>query len=188
MYLDELKTDAAVLAELGRRLTRHRLERNLTQAALAAEAGIGQATVQRAERGESVQMTSMVKLLRTLDLLGGLDAAIPESIDLPIAQLEREQRRIRRRASGRGRRRASGRSEPPASDRHGLPASDRDDMPASGRDGLPASDRDDMPASGRDGLPASDRDDMPASGRDHPPTEPSAQPWRWGDEPGGAAG
>jgi hypothetical protein len=27
-------TDAAVLAELGRRLTRHRLERNLTQAEL----------------------------------------------------------------------------------------------------------------------------------------------------------
>ena len=83
------------------RLERHRLERNWTQAELAAEAGIGQATVQRAERGESVQMTSMIKLLRALGLLAGLDLAVPESIDLPIAQLEREQRRIRRRASGR---------------------------------------------------------------------------------------
>jgi len=94
-------TDAAVLAELGQRLARHRLARNWTQAELAAEAGVGQATVQRAERGESVQMTSMIKLLRKLELLGGLDAAVPESIDLPIAQLEREQRKIRRRASGR---------------------------------------------------------------------------------------
>jgi transcriptional regulator with XRE-family HTH domain len=102
MHLEELMTDAAVLAELGRRLTRHRLERNWTQADLAAEAGMGQATVQRAERGDSVQMTSMIKLLRTLGLLGGLDAAVPESINLPIAQLEREQRKIRRRASGRG--------------------------------------------------------------------------------------
>lgn len=100
MYINELTTDAAVLAELGRRLARHRLERNWTQAELAGEAGIGQATVQRAERGESVQMTSMIKLLRTLELLGGLDVAVPESIDLPIAQLEREQRRVRRRASG----------------------------------------------------------------------------------------
>ena len=75
MHLDELMTDAAVLDELGRRLARHRLERNWTQAELAAEAGIGQATVQRAERGESVQMTSMIKLLRTLGLLGGLDVA-----------------------------------------------------------------------------------------------------------------
>jgi transcriptional regulator with XRE-family HTH domain len=103
MHLDELMTDAAVLADLGNRLERHRLERNWTQAQLAARAGVGQATVQRAERGESVQMTSMIKLLRALGLLAGLDVAVPESIDLPIAQLEREQRKRRRR--GRGRRR-----------------------------------------------------------------------------------
>ncbi len=101
MHLDELMTDAAVLAELGHRLERHRLERNFTQAQLAAEAGVGQATVQRAERGESVQMTSMIKLLRALGLLAGLDLAVPESIDLPIAQLEREQLGRRRRARGR---------------------------------------------------------------------------------------
>jgi transcriptional regulator with XRE-family HTH domain len=106
MRLDEIMTDAAVLAELGDRLKRHRLARNWTQAEMAAEAGIGQATLQRAERGESVQMTSMIKLLRVLELLAGLDAAIPESIELPIAQLEREQRRRRRRARGTpGRRR-----------------------------------------------------------------------------------
>jgi hypothetical protein len=78
-------TDDAVLAELGRRLERHRVERNRTQAEMAAEAGIGRATI---------------KLLRTLGLLSALDAAVPESIDLPIAQLEREQRRTRRRARG----------------------------------------------------------------------------------------
>jgi len=92
MHLDELNTDDAVLAELGRRLERHRLERNRTQAEMADEAGIGRATLQRLERGKSVQLTSMIKLLRTLGLLAALDAAVPESIDLPIAQLEREQR------------------------------------------------------------------------------------------------
>jgi transcriptional regulator with XRE-family HTH domain len=101
MHLDEIMTDAAVIAELGRRLERHRLERNWTQAEMAAKAGLGQATVQRAEGGESVQMTSMVKLLRALGLLAELDVAVPESIDLPIAQLEREQRKVRRRARGR---------------------------------------------------------------------------------------
>src|SRR5271165_260578 len=112
MHLDEIMTDAAVLAELGSRLERHRLERNWTQAEMAAQAGVGQATVQRAERGESVQMTSMIKLLRALELLAGLDLAIPESIDLPIARLEREQRGGRRRARGRRGRRA----DPPAGD------------------------------------------------------------------------
>ena len=112
MHFDALRTDGAVLAELGSRLARHRLERNWTQAELATRAGVGQATVQRAERGESVQMTSMVKLLRALDLLRGLDAAIPESIDLPIARLEREQRRMRRRARTR-----RGGAQPSAGDR-----------------------------------------------------------------------
>jgi transcriptional regulator with XRE-family HTH domain len=110
MHIDEIMTDAAVLAELGSRLERHRLERNWTQAETAARAGVGQATVQRAERGESVQMTSMIKLLRALGLLAGLDAAVPESLALPIAQLEREQRRVRRRA----RRSRRGRGAPPA--------------------------------------------------------------------------
>jgi transcriptional regulator with XRE-family HTH domain len=112
MHLNELMTDAAVLTELGRRLARHRIERNWTQAELAVEAGVGQATVQRAERGASVQMTSMIKLLRTLELLGGLELAVPESIELPIARLEREQRKLRRRASGRSRARRRGRQRP----------------------------------------------------------------------------
>jgi len=112
MRIYDLLADAAVLTELGQRLARHRLARNWTQAELAAEAGVGQATVQRAERGESVQMTSMIKLLRALELLGGLDAAVPESIDLPIAQLEREQRKIRRRASGRRQSRAEPGEQP----------------------------------------------------------------------------
>ena len=100
MNFEDLLTDAAVLAELGRRLAQHRLEHNWTQAEMAVAAGLGQATVQRVEAGESVQMTSMIKLLRTLGLLGALDVAVPESITLPIAQLQREQRRRRRRASG----------------------------------------------------------------------------------------
>jgi transcriptional regulator with XRE-family HTH domain len=113
MQFEELTTDAAVLAELGRRLERHRLERNWTQAEMAAEAGVGQATVQRAEGGQSVQMTSMIKLLRTLGLLAGLELAIPESIELPISQLERKQRG-RRRARGRRGGRTGEPSEPAA--------------------------------------------------------------------------
>lgn len=102
--LNDLLTNDAVLAELGRRLERQRLERNLTQDELAERAGIGRATLQRLERGESVQSTSFVKLLRALDLLEALDAALPQALERPIAQLERERlRKVRRRASPRGR-------------------------------------------------------------------------------------
>jgi transcriptional regulator with XRE-family HTH domain len=104
MMLNELQTNDAVLAELGRRLERRRLARNLTQDQLAEQAGIGRATLQRLERGQSVQTTSMIKLLRALDLLQSLDAALPQSLERPIVQLEDERRRRpRQRARARGR-------------------------------------------------------------------------------------
>jgi transcriptional regulator with XRE-family HTH domain len=108
MYIEDLTTDGSVLAELGRRLAQHRREHNWTQAAAAAEAGLGQATLQRIERGQSVQMTSMVKLLRALGLLKGLDIAVPEAVELPIQRLER-MRRV-----GGSRRVRHGRRELPA--------------------------------------------------------------------------
>jgi transcriptional regulator with XRE-family HTH domain len=98
MHLDDLLTDDAALAELGARLARQRVARNLTQADLAERAGVGRATLQRLERGESVQVLSLIKVLRVLDLLTALDAVVPESADLPIAQLARELRPRRRRA------------------------------------------------------------------------------------------
>lgn len=102
--LSELQSNDAVLAELGRRLERQRLARNLTQKQMAEQAGIGRATLQRLERGESVQTTSMIKLLRALDLLQSLDGALPQTIERPILQLERERRQQpRRRARARGR-------------------------------------------------------------------------------------
>jgi transcriptional regulator with XRE-family HTH domain len=105
MQLNELLTDDAVLAELGRRLERHRLQHNWTQAELAHEAQVGRATLQRLERGQSVQVVSLLKVLRALGLLTSLDVAVPESIELPIAELERERRRTRKHArrAGRGR-------------------------------------------------------------------------------------
>jgi len=104
MQLGDLLTNEAVLVELGRRLERHRLQRNQTQAELAEEAGIGRATLQRLECGQSVQSVSLVKLMRALGLLEALDAALPEAIELPIVELDRERRGTRQRARGSGRR------------------------------------------------------------------------------------
>ncbi|HTU78887.1 MAG TPA: helix-turn-helix transcriptional regulator [Solirubrobacteraceae bacterium] len=103
MLISEVLTDDAVLAELGRRIERHRLQRNWTQEQLAFKAQIGRATVQRLERGTSVQGLSLIKVLRALDLLEGLQAAIPAAIELPIAELERERRAFRTRARNRNR-------------------------------------------------------------------------------------
>ena len=49
MQITNQLTDNAVLAELGRRLARTRLQRNMPQEALAKEAGVSVPTVQRIE-------------------------------------------------------------------------------------------------------------------------------------------
>lgn len=108
MRFVDLTTDGAVVAELGRRVERQRVERNQTQAEFAGEAGVGRSTVQRLENGGSVQLTSFAKILRALGLLDELDTAIPETIELPVAELERQRRAIRQRVRhGRSERQAA---------------------------------------------------------------------------------
>jgi putative transcriptional regulator len=91
-------TDAAILAELGDRLSRLRLQRNLTQAQLAREAGVSKRTLIRLESGESSQVTNLIRVVRALGLLGNLDAFVPPPLPSPIDQL-RSRTKERRRAS-----------------------------------------------------------------------------------------
>lgn len=94
-------TDEEILRELGERLTGARLERNLTQASLAEQAGVSKRTVERLESGEvATQLSGFVRVCRVLGLLERLDALIPEPMPSPIAQLKLQGRK-RRRASGK---------------------------------------------------------------------------------------
>ena len=94
-------TDGAVLEELGARLREHRLNRNMSQADLAAEAGVGRVTLQRLEEGESGSMTTFIRVLRALDLLGGIDVFIPEQTLSPIEEMRRRGRQRQRATSPR---------------------------------------------------------------------------------------
>ncbi|HEY4394258.1 MAG TPA: helix-turn-helix transcriptional regulator [Polyangia bacterium] len=100
MKIESALTDEAVLGELGARIARLRLERNLTQAALAEQAGISKRTLERLESGEvATQLSPFVRVCRALALLDRLDSFIPEPLPSPVAQLKL-QGRTRRRASG----------------------------------------------------------------------------------------
>jgi len=105
--LTELLTDDAVLAEIGARLTRRRLDLQLTQANLAEQAGVAKRTVERVEAGASTQLSTLVRLLRVLDLLPNLDQAIPELPPRPMDLLKRKGKQ-RQRASSRGRKAETG--------------------------------------------------------------------------------
>lgn len=99
MKITGLLTDDAVLAELGARIARRRLDMQLTQAALAEQAGIAKRTLERMEAGESSQLSTLVRVLRVLDAASGLDSLLPESGTRPM-DLLKQKGRARKRASG----------------------------------------------------------------------------------------
>lgn len=102
MEISKLLSDEAILAEIGERITRRRLDLQLTQAALAEQAGIAKRTLERIEAGASAQMSSMIRVLRVLDLLSGLDQAIPAPQPSPMDLLRskgKQRQRARRRTS-----------------------------------------------------------------------------------------
>jgi transcriptional regulator with XRE-family HTH domain len=99
MKITKQATDETVLAELGGRLTRIRLERNLTQLQLAKEAGVSKNTVQRLEAGAvATQLSGFIRVCRVLDVIERFDLLIPEPVPSPVAQLKMVGRK-RQRAS-----------------------------------------------------------------------------------------
>ena len=90
MKLTNDHSDDAVLKEIGNRITQYRLNQDKTQAALAQEAGVSSRTLIRVEHGYSIQGSSLIRILRALQLVENLDALIPG----PAARPSRRGRRF----------------------------------------------------------------------------------------------
>lgn len=93
-------SDDVLLTEIGNRIAQYRLNQDKTQAALAEEAGVSNRTLTRIEHGQSVQSSSLIRILRALQLAENLDTLIPEPAVSPIQQLKMQGKR-RQRASSR---------------------------------------------------------------------------------------
>lgn len=96
--LDDTLSDEALLLEIGRRLARRRLRRDWTQAELAHEAGVSKRTVERLEKGHSVQLSSWLRVLRALGLVDRLEPLLPAERPSPM-ELLRGKGKPRKRAS-----------------------------------------------------------------------------------------
>jgi len=92
-------SDDAVLKGIGHRIAQYRLNQDKTQAALAQEAGVSNRTMARVEQGDSVQASSIIRILRALQLLENLDTLIPEPALSPVQQLKMQGRRRQRASS-----------------------------------------------------------------------------------------
>lgn len=99
MAIRQFSRTPAVLAELGHRIERLRLQRNQTQADLAAAAGIGTATLQRLETGANATLATLIQVLRALGRLGDLDTLISE-VEVSPFEISGARGTPRQRASG----------------------------------------------------------------------------------------
>jgi transcriptional regulator with XRE-family HTH domain len=107
MRIAQQATDEAVLGELGSRLAQVRLERNLTQAQLAEQAGVSKRTVERLESGGvATQLSGFIRVCRVLDLVERFNMLVPEPVPSPVEQLKLRGRR-RQRASAKGKAKAA---------------------------------------------------------------------------------
>lgn len=98
MNIERHHSDEVILRELGARLAGLRLAHSMTQAHLATQAGVSKRTVERLESGQSGQLSSLIRVLRGLDLMKELNVLVPPTRPGPM-DLLRLQGKTRRRAS-----------------------------------------------------------------------------------------
>ena len=74
----EAMSDSAILAELGQRVQRQRLNRNVAQADLATKAGVSRRALQNLENGGACTLGLLIRILRALHRLDAFEAFLPE--------------------------------------------------------------------------------------------------------------
>jgi len=84
-----MKISRQIEAEIGSRLARLRLSRNITQSMLAKNAGVGVRTLRRLETGEPSTLDTLLRVALALNLEDAILGAIPTSQIRPIERVSR---------------------------------------------------------------------------------------------------
>ena len=86
---------------LGEFIKHHRIEKNLSQEELGTAAGISRPTISLMERGKSMSLNSIIRVLRVLDLLYLFDA-VRITQEISPMQLLKIQEKQRKHSSKKG--------------------------------------------------------------------------------------
>ena len=86
--------DKALCAVIGKFIKHHRLNQNKTQDDISEQAGISRSTLSLMERGEKVTLSSLIQVLRILDLLYVMDVfkVTTEISPIEYARLQKNKR------------------------------------------------------------------------------------------------
>lgn len=97
----QFKTPAELQIELGKRIRRLRLNRNVDQRTAAERAGIARAALQNLEAGKGSSVQTLLRTLKALNFLEGLEILAPEPTVNPLALLKTKKapQRARHRAT-----------------------------------------------------------------------------------------
>ena len=93
------QTDESALALLGKRMAAFRIRNNWTQAQLAQISGVSKGTIERIERGDSVQVLNLIKVLRACNMLESFLSIFPDDSPSPMQLLHMGKINNRKRAS-----------------------------------------------------------------------------------------
>lgn len=91
------------LIYIGNRIREQRIKSGYSQEELALKAGVSNSSLYRLEKGQSVQMDSFIRVLKSLNLLELITVVLPENQLTPIEIVDRKKNPVafRRRVSAR---------------------------------------------------------------------------------------
>jgi transcriptional regulator with XRE-family HTH domain len=94
----EFRTPEELQIALGERIRKLRLSRNIDQRATAGKAGISEKALRNLESGHGSTVQTLVRTLKALGYLQGIDILAPEATVDPLALLHtaKPQQRVRR--------------------------------------------------------------------------------------------
>ena len=98
MIISNDLNDFQVLSEIAEWLRNARLQKEYTQAELAELSGVSKGTVENLEKGESIQLSNLIKILRALgymDLLNNLITS-EQDYDVLCEKHPKKRQRIRK--------------------------------------------------------------------------------------------
>ena len=93
-------TNLAILKDIGDRLRKKRLDKNMSQQQLAEISGLHRVTIGDMENGKPFSMLTFIGILRALNELDIIDQILPEPSINPL-KLAKLQHKERKRASKR---------------------------------------------------------------------------------------